>query len=370
MTATAPIAVSRPIPDPEGLSFIEVQFPVSKLSKESYTERKANVGQTLTTLGKWWGRKPLVLVRAIVLGLLLPATDDPEADREVFLALMTMDDEGMLRRLRGAIPAKTVASSLPASEWAGTISVENGSYRWKRGTSSVTRERLQRRAFLAMSYDRRIEHCKRPEHIDGPSPEAWGRINDHLGTNATTLRELVQELSDRWFGHTPCIGDAFSGGGSIPFEAARIGCDAYASDLNPVAAILTWGALNIIGANESVVERVKEAQQQVYRQMREQVEEWGIERNEEGWVADAFLYCGEVRDPATGWWVPIAPSWIVGHGTKTIARLSPSSDQNRVKSPRFCKYPPSRLSPQSAAWATGAGTAGRRRSSQNGSMSR
>ena len=84
--------------DPAGRVFLEVQLPVSKLSKESYTERKAVAGQTLTSLGKWWGRKPLVLVRAIILGLLLPATDDPKGDRGTFLALMTMDDEGMWRR--------------------------------------------------------------------------------------------------------------------------------------------------------------------------------------------------------------------------------------------------------------------------------
>src|SRR3972149_12034052 len=78
--------------------FIETQFPVSKVSKESYKERKAVAGQTLTALGKWWGRKPLVLARATILGLLLPATDDPKADREAFLALMPMRDEGMLRR--------------------------------------------------------------------------------------------------------------------------------------------------------------------------------------------------------------------------------------------------------------------------------
>jgi hypothetical protein len=41
-------------------SFIEAQFPVSKISKESYKERKAGASQTLTGLGKWWGRKPLV----------------------------------------------------------------------------------------------------------------------------------------------------------------------------------------------------------------------------------------------------------------------------------------------------------------------
>lgn len=50
------------------LSFIETQFPVSRLSKESYLERKSHVGQTLTSLGKWWGRKPLIMVRAVILG--------------------------------------------------------------------------------------------------------------------------------------------------------------------------------------------------------------------------------------------------------------------------------------------------------------
>jgi len=75
-------------------SFIETQFPVSKLSKESFKERTAAQSQTLTQLGKWWGRKPLILVRAAILGLLLPATDNPTRDREIFLKLLTMDDEG------------------------------------------------------------------------------------------------------------------------------------------------------------------------------------------------------------------------------------------------------------------------------------
>jgi len=75
-------------------SFIEEQLPVSKLSCESYKERMAGSGQTLTGLGKWWGRKPLVLVRAVILGCLLPATDNPKRDRDIFLKLMTMDGNG------------------------------------------------------------------------------------------------------------------------------------------------------------------------------------------------------------------------------------------------------------------------------------
>ena len=54
-------------------TFIETQFPVSKLSKESYKERMSHETQTLTNLGKWWGWKPLILVRATLLGLLMPA---------------------------------------------------------------------------------------------------------------------------------------------------------------------------------------------------------------------------------------------------------------------------------------------------------
>src|SRR5215204_969793 len=105
---TADPTIRQPALDPAGRSFIEVQFPVAKLSKESYKERSAKQSQTLTGLGKWWGRKPLVLVRAVILGLLLPATNDPETDLAIFLALMTMDEEGLLRRWDKAIPAERI----------------------------------------------------------------------------------------------------------------------------------------------------------------------------------------------------------------------------------------------------------------------
>ena len=39
-------------------AFIETQFPIARLSAESYKERKANNGQTLTRLGKWWAASP------------------------------------------------------------------------------------------------------------------------------------------------------------------------------------------------------------------------------------------------------------------------------------------------------------------------
>ena len=61
------------------------------------------MGNVLTSLGKWWGRKPLIMVRAALLGLLLPATDDPKRDREIFLKILTMDEEGLWQRKTKAV---------------------------------------------------------------------------------------------------------------------------------------------------------------------------------------------------------------------------------------------------------------------------
>ena len=82
-------------------SFIESQLPIAPLSAECYKERKAVKGQTLTATGKWWGRKPLILVRGTLLGLLMPSSEDLHKDREVFLRILTMDEDGLLRRFKG-----------------------------------------------------------------------------------------------------------------------------------------------------------------------------------------------------------------------------------------------------------------------------
>ena len=66
-------------------ALIERLLPVQKLSAEAYKEQMANVGKTLTALGSYWkGRKPLILNKACILGCLLPATNDPARDLEVF----------------------------------------------------------------------------------------------------------------------------------------------------------------------------------------------------------------------------------------------------------------------------------------------
>jgi putative DNA methylase len=206
-------------------TFIETQFPVSKLSKESYKERMGNSSQTLTGLGKWWGRKLLILVRAAILGLLLPASQEPKRDREIFLKLLTMDPEGLWRRKSKAIALAEVLERLRPAERERWIVSDAARPKFRPGTSAEDKARVQRLVFERLSYDERLVYCDRPEQIEGPSESAWAEINAHLGTEAKSLPDLVEQLGQRRFGHTPRVGDAFCGRGSVPFEAAHLGCD-------------------------------------------------------------------------------------------------------------------------------------------------
>ena len=301
--------------------FIETQFPLARLSLESYKERKANLGQTLTGLGKWWGRKPLILVRASLLGLLMPASENPAHDREIFYKILTMDEDGLWRRKNKRLSAKDIAGILDESATKQYVKREGDTLRWERGVSIEEKETLEKTAFARLRYEEKLEHCARPEEIDGPSPEAWKDINAHLGTQAADLNELFLQLSEKAFGHRARVGDCFCGGGSIPFEAARLGLEAYGSDLNPVAALLTWGAVHLVGGGKEVQEKVRVAQEEAWKKADEQITEWGIEHDGKGNRADAYLYCVEAKCPATKLWVPLAPSWVIGERTKTVAIL-------------------------------------------------
>ncbi|MCF7733319.1 MAG: DUF1156 domain-containing protein, partial [Akkermansiaceae bacterium] len=377
------------------LSFIETQFPVSRLSKESYKEREAKNGQTLTGLGRWWGRKPLVLCRATILGLLLPASDDPEADRACFLSLLTMDEEGLKRRFSKHFTIAELgmlANKKERAEWERLndlyeepkvrVKTLRDVLRMTPRVETAAREKVNQelaeaeklsdkhgqaladflndlrwKVFSRMPYGEQLDRCLRPENIDGPSPEAWEKINAQFGTTASSIPELVRELGQRRFGRVPRVGDSFCGGGSIPFEAARIGCEAHASDLNPVAALLTWAALNIVGGGPEVAEKVCAAQAEIYAAVDAQVTAWGIEHKTEDlppgewekllsyaqehpgsnylatrvWRADSYLYCVEVRCPETGWLVPLAPSWIVSEKFDTVAILVPLPEEKRYR---------------------------------------
>lgn len=305
------------------MSFIEKQFPVSKVSKESYKERKAGASQTLTGLGKWWGRKPLILVRAAILGCLMPVSDNPKADMDIFLKILSVDNDGLVNRKEKSIPVKKLYEIAQNSkhfrqflnEWfeidCARVKIRSG----------IDKKDIEIRLFKTLSYDDKLKYCVRPEQLANLRKDSWNAINHHLGTSAQSLNELVEQLSIKRYGRLITVGDCFSGGGSIPFEAARIGAKAYGSDLNPIAGLLTWANINILGAETEQIEEIKEFQRRIFNEVDEEITKLGIEHNEQGHRAISYLYCVEANCPECGIKVPLAPSWVIGKGTKTVAKL-------------------------------------------------
>jgi putative DNA methylase len=306
------------------LSLIEVAFPAQKVSIETQCERKAGAGQTLTALGGYWkGRKMLVLVRACLLATLLPATDDVDADLDVFEQLMAMDDAAFVRRVKRLTPEDV-------QRWGGDLSDalidQNGRWREK----GKERLALFGKVLARMPYNERLDRRSlRPEELPETAYDAiWDRVNAHLGTTAHSHAELVEQLGMLRFGHRPKVGDTFSGSGQIPFEAARIGCDVYASDLNPIACMLTWAAFNVVGADVTMRAAIAKAQHEVTAAVDAEVARLGIEHDAEGNRAKAFLYCLETKCP-NGWVVPLSGSWLISKNKRTCARLVPDMKGKR-----------------------------------------
>ena len=110
---------------------------------------------------------------------------------------------------------------------------------------------------------------------------------------------------------------------------ARIGCDAFGSDLNPVAGLLTWASLNLLGGGKNVQEEVMRVQAGALQATDRQVTEWGIEHNERGERADAYLYCVEVKPEGCEYFIPLAPSWLVGEKVNAVIKWQrrPNAEQ-------------------------------------------
>lgn len=342
-------------------SLIESVFPAQKVSFEAQKERKAGPGQTLTALGSFWkGRKPLILARAVILGTLLPVTDNAEEDLRIFERLMGFDDEGLVRRAfqANAFSPKEIAARIQLSNpWdyfkakvqqsgvtGGDIrwmtfpidaDAEGITLRWQRDVSESDRLKIYRLVMATLpTYEDKASVCKRPEEVDEDwlLGSVWPEINryyEHLGINANSIPSLVEQLGVLRYGHRPKVGDTFSGGGSIPFEAARMGCDAFASDLNPIACMLTWGALNIIGAPAARRTKIEELQRAVANKVEREITDLGIEHDEHGNRAKAYLYCLETKCPETGWMVPLSTSWVISPRQRLIARLVPDPVNKR-----------------------------------------
>jgi len=336
-------------------ALIERLLPVQRLSVDVYRERMAGSGQTLTFLGSYWkGRKPLILNKACVLGCLLPATDQPEKDLEIFELLMGMDEGSLAARWKHRITPRQVLAKVTLARVTDYFDVKpqgalpmsapirdidsNPQYKGVRVTWREDVPLAQRRALEALclpegSYRDLAgnKDCRRPEETPGVHDHVWDRVNQHLGTSARSFPELVEQLGVMRFGHRPRVADPFCGSGQIPFEAARLGCDAIAADLNPVACLLTWGAFHIAGARPGERDAVARAQRELVEKVQAEIDDLGVETDGRGGRPRAFLYCLEVRCPQTGWMVPLLPSRVISTSRRVIAELVPIPEAKRYR---------------------------------------
>ena len=157
---------------------IEVDFPIAVVSAHSAKEKSIRHGHP-STLHLWWARRPLAACRAVLLGLLLPDPCDSECPPEF----------------------KTKARELLSKRFT---------------KSSKTDEALQQLLLEFIGEFAEWEHAASALYLE-------------IG------RGLVKAAHPE---ETPVVVDPFSGGGSIPLEALRLGCEAFASDLNPVACLI------------------------------------------------------------------------------------------------------------------------------------
>lgn len=162
----------------------EVDFPIAEVSKHSAREKSIRHGHP-STLHLWWARRPLAACRAMLMALLLPDPCDgqcPDAFKAAARRIL-LDHAGR--------PTK----------WSKQIVDDMG----------------LRKTLLAFIADfANWDHSSDPHYLK-------------------TGRSLVKAAHPE---ETPLVADPFAGGGSIPLEALRLGCEAFASDLNPVACLI------------------------------------------------------------------------------------------------------------------------------------
>jgi putative DNA methylase len=274
------------------------------------------------------GEETINTCQGSYIGLPYAASDNPKKDMDIFLKILSMDNHGLeLRKEKSftvaemyEIAEKNKKLRTHIREW---FDISGDKVKLNDG---VDKKEVELIIFNSLGYDDKLKKCIRPEQLENLDRQTWNEINYHLGTNASNIQELIQQLSIKRFGKNVVVGDCFCGGGSIPFEASRMGCDTYASDLNPVAGLLTWASINILGSSEKELEEIKRFQEDVFNKVDKEITELGIEHNEHGDRAVSYLYCVEAKCPECGKRVPMAPSWVIGKGTKTVAKLVEKED--------------------------------------------
>lgn len=111
----------------------------------------------------------------------------------------------------------------------------------------------------------------------------------------------------------PLVVDPFAGGGSIPLEALRLGCEAFASDLNPVACLILKVMLEDIPRNgPKLAEELRRVGAEIKKRAEKELAEY-YPSDPDGATPIAYLWARTVQceSPNCGAEIPLARSfWL------------------------------------------------------------
>ena len=205
---------------------IEVALPLDAINTASAREKSIRHGHP-STLHLWWARRPLAAARAVIFAQMV---DDPSEYVDVLLS-----DPAAKRAAQQAL--KKRLGEMPASRATGGPSGPVDRQALGDMAAELERERLFRLLEELVLW----ENTTNEEVLKRARDEVWQSWRRACAEHADHPR--AAELFDR---HTlPAFHDPFAGGGALPLEAQRLGLEAHASDLNPVAVLINKAMIEI-----------------------------------------------------------------------------------------------------------------------------
>ena len=204
---------------------IEVALPLDAINKASAREKSIRHGHP-STLHLWWARRPLAAARAVIFAQMV---DDPSEYVDVLLSdpkrKRAAEREWKKRRAEQAAQQDSAEpSEIPEPTLNDVI-------------AEIERDRLFRILEELVLW----ENITNESVLEKARAEIWQSWRRACAENADHPR--AAELFDR--DRLPAFHDPFAGGGALPLEAQRLGLEAWASDLNPVAVLINKAMIEI-----------------------------------------------------------------------------------------------------------------------------
>lgn len=147
--------------------------------------------------------------------------------------------------------------------------------------------------------------------------------------NSAQLEKLKQEYAKVWGSESPTVLDPFAGGGSIPFEAMRVGVDVISNDYNPVAYLIQKATLEYPKKyGEKLYKDVEKGLNWVFEETRKGLESYYPKHN--GTSAAAYIWAWMVRCPKCSFNNPLVGQWWLVRKEKNNIYIQPSIDNGKL----------------------------------------